>query len=178
MPQWSVAYLSQLIRKERYDVDPQEVRKYFAYDNVRDGILKLAEDLFGVEIRKWDTPLWAPGVEAYEMLEGGKVIGRFYMDNHPREGKYSHANAIPIRTGLTGRALPVGSARLQLPGRRPPDRADGASRRRDLPPRIRPPAPPHVRGPAATGRRQNPFDLEWDFVEAPSSDARKLGVGL
>ena len=108
VPAWSTGYLSQLIRKEQYSVDPQEVRQYFAYDNVRDGILKLTQDLFGVRIRKWDTPLWAPGVEAYEMVEGGKVIGRFYMDNHPREGKYTHANVIPIRAGLTDRQLPIG----------------------------------------------------------------------
>ena len=55
-----------------------------------------------------DTPLWAPDVEAYEMVEGGKVIGRFYMDNHPRDGKYTHANVIPIRAGLTDRQVPIG----------------------------------------------------------------------
>jgi thimet oligopeptidase len=168
VPQWSVAYLSQLIRKERYEVDPQEVRKYFAYDNVRDGIFRLAEDLFGVEIRKWDTPLWAPGVEAYEMLEAGKVIGRFYMDNHPREGKYSHANAIPIRTGLTGRALPVAALVCNFPAG---DHRTGLMEHRDVETFLHEFG--HLIHWLFAGRQdwaqQNPFDLEWDFVEAPSS---------
>ena len=41
-----------------YAYDRQEARKYFAYNNVRDGILELTEDLFGVEIRPWKTPVW------------------------------------------------------------------------------------------------------------------------
>ena len=112
VPAWSTGYLGQLIRKEQYAVDPQEVRKYFAYNNVRDGILQLTEDLFGVDIRKWDTPLWAPGVEAYEMYEGGKLIGRFYMDNHPRDGKYTHANSKANRVTHNGRILTRNSGPL------------------------------------------------------------------
>ena len=80
----------------------QEARKYFAYDNVRDGILKLTEDMFGVDIRPWKTPKWDKLVEAYEMYDHGKLIGRFYFDSHPRPGKYEHANAVPLRAGVNG----------------------------------------------------------------------------
>ncbi|HEX8466847.1 MAG TPA: M3 family metallopeptidase [Allosphingosinicella sp.] len=167
VPAWSTGYLSQLIRKEQYSVDPQEVRQYFAYDNVRDGILKLTQDLFGVQIRKWDTPLWAPGVEAYEMVEGGKVIGRFFMDNHPREGKYSHANVIPIRTGLTGRSLPVGILVCNFPAG---DHKTGLMEHRDVETFLHEFG--HLLHVIFAGRQQwgqqGPFGLEWDFVEAPS----------
>ncbi|HEX8307766.1 MAG TPA: M3 family metallopeptidase [Allosphingosinicella sp.] len=167
VPAWSTAYLSQLIRKEQYSVDPQEVRQYFAYDNVRDGILRLTQDLFGVQIRKWDTPLWAPGVEAYEMVEGGKVIGRFYMDNYPREGKYSHANVIPIRTGLTGRSIPVGILVCNFPAG---DHKTGLMEHRDVETFLHEFG--HLLHLMFAGRQQwaqqGPFGLEWDFVEAPS----------
>ncbi|HEU0098135.1 MAG TPA: M3 family metallopeptidase [Allosphingosinicella sp.] len=167
VPAWSTGYLSQLIRKEQYAVDPQEVRQYFAYDNVRDGILKLTQDLFGVQIRKWDTPLWAPGVEAYEMVEGGKVIGRFYMDNHPREGKYTHANVIPIRAGLTGRHLPVGILVCNFPAG---DHKTGLMEHRDVETFLHEFG--HLLHLVFAGRQQwaqqGPFGLEWDFVEAPS----------
>ncbi len=46
----------------------QEARKYFAYNNVRDGILRLTEDMFGVDIRPWKTAKWDKLVEAYEMV--------------------------------------------------------------------------------------------------------------
>jgi thimet oligopeptidase len=167
VPIWSTGYLSQLIRKEDYAVDPQEVRQYFAYDNVRDGILRLTQDLFGVQIRKWETPLWAPGVEAYEMLEGGKVIGRFYMDNHPREGKYTHANVIPIRTGLTDRTLPVGILVCNFPAG---DHKTGLMEHRDVETFLHEFG--HLLHLMFAGRQQwaqqGPFGLEWDFVEAPS----------
>jgi thimet oligopeptidase len=167
VPIWSTGYLSQLIRKEEYAVDPQEVRQYFAYDNVRTGILGLTQDLFGVQIRKWETPLWAPGVEAYEMLEGGKVIGRFYMDNHPREGKYSHANVIPIRTGLTDRNVPVGILVCNFPAG---DHKTGLMEHRDVETFLHEFG--HLLHLMFAGRQQwaqqGPFGLEWDFVEAPS----------
>ena len=167
VPAWSTAYLSQLIRKEQYAVDPQEVRQYFAYDNVRDGILRLTQDLFGVQIRKWDAPLWGPGVEAYEMVEGGKVIGRFYMDNHPREGKYTHANVIPIRTGLTGRSVPVGILVCNFPAG---DHKTGLMEHRDVETFLHEFG--HLLHLIFAGRQQwaqqGPFGLEWDFVEAPS----------
>jgi thimet oligopeptidase len=167
VPAWSTGYLSQLIRKEQYAVDPQEVRQYFAYDNVRGGIRRLTQDLFGVQIRKWDTPLWAPGVEAYEMVEDGKVIGRFYMDNHPREGKYTHANVIPIRTGLTDRQIPVGILVCNFPAG---DHKTGLMEHRDVETFLHEFG--HLLHLMFAGRQQwaqqGPFGLEWDFVEAPS----------
>jgi Zn-dependent oligopeptidase len=111
---WDNPYLSPIVEKESYGYDRQEARKYFAYDNVRDGILKLTEDLFGVEIRPWQTNAWHEDAEAYEMYDQGKLIGRFYFDSHPRPGKYEHANAVPVRTGVRGE-VPVGALVMNLP---------------------------------------------------------------
>lgn len=116
VPRWSSAYLSQLIRKEEYDVDPQAVRQYFAFDNVQTGIFQLTEDLFGVDIRPWEgAPVWHESVEAYELYDGGRLIGRFYLDMHPREGKYSHAAHFQTRIGLADRVLPVGTLVTNFP---------------------------------------------------------------
>jgi thimet oligopeptidase len=167
VPVWSTGFLSQLIRKEQYDVDPQEVRQYFAYNNVRDGILQLTHDLFGVEIRRWETPLWAPGVEAYEMYDGGRLIGRFYMDNHPRPGKYNHANVIPIRYGLTDRAVPVGILVCNFPTG---DHSTGLMEHRDVETFLHEYG--HLLHVIFSGRQRwgqaNMSNLEWDFIEAPS----------
>jgi thimet oligopeptidase len=112
---WNDAYAGGMVEKQAYAYDRQEVRKYFAYDNVRDGILKLTQDLFGVEIRPWQTAKWDPLVEPYEMYDHGKLIGRFYFDSHPRPGKYEHANAIPLRPGLDGRTVPTAALVMNLP---------------------------------------------------------------
>lgn len=111
---WQTGWLSPKVQQKFYAYNPQEARQYFAYDNVRDGILKLTEDLFGVDIRPWDTPVWDPEVETYEMVDGDKVIGRFYFDSHPRPGKYTHANMIPLRPGADGEP-PVAALVMNLP---------------------------------------------------------------
>jgi thimet oligopeptidase len=111
---WQTSFANQRVQKALYGYDRQEARKYFAYDNVRDGILKLTEDMFGVQIRKWDTPVWDRLVEPYEMIENGKVIGRFIFDNHPRRGKYEHANAGNVRLGV-GDRIPVAMLVMNVP---------------------------------------------------------------
>jgi thimet oligopeptidase len=111
---WQTGWLSPKVQQRFYAYDPQEARQYFAYDNVRDGILKLTEDLFGVDIRPWETPTWDAEVEAYEMLDGDRVIGRFYFDSHPRPGKYTHANMIPLRPGVDGEP-PIAALVMNLP---------------------------------------------------------------
>jgi len=112
---WSVSYAGRMIRTEEYQVDPQVVRQYFAFDKVRGGIFKLTQDLFAVEIRPWQTDVWSPEVKAYEMIEGGKVIGRFYLDMHPRENKFGHAAMFPVRMGIKNRSIPVAALICNFP---------------------------------------------------------------
>ncbi len=112
---WQANYLMNLVRQEDYALDSKEVRNYFTYHKVRDGIFGLTEDLFGVEIRPWDTATWHSDVESYEMVENGKVIGRFYMDNHPRENKYKHAAHWTLRSGVKNRQIPLSGLAQNFP---------------------------------------------------------------
>ncbi len=113
---WQVGYLNELVRQEQYSIDAQEVRKYFQYDHVLDGVLKLTSDLFGVEFQPWDTEVWHESVEAYQVIEKGKVIGLIYLDMHPREGKYKHAGHFSVRRGIPGRQLPISALVTNFPG--------------------------------------------------------------
>ena len=112
---WSTSYAAALIRKEDYAVDPQLIRQYLRYDKVEKGILTLIQDLFQVEIRPWQTPVWHPDVKTFELVERGNVIGRFYLDMHPREGKFTHAQMSPVRIGIQGRAVPVAILECNFP---------------------------------------------------------------
>jgi thimet oligopeptidase len=104
---WQRAYLNEKVRKEQFEVDSKEVREYFNYKATRDGILTLVQDIFGLTITPWATHTWHEDVEAYELRDGEKLIGRFYLDMHPREGKYQHAAAFPLQNGISGEQLPL-----------------------------------------------------------------------
>ena len=112
---WQASYVQNLLRLEDYALDSQEVRTYFQYDRVRDGIFQLTEDLFGVEIEPWDTPTWHEDVETYEILENGELLGRFYMDNHPRPFKYQHAAHWTLRTGIKDKQIPMSGLAQNFP---------------------------------------------------------------
>jgi thimet oligopeptidase len=165
---WSNAYITQQVEKRDYDYDRQELRKYFTYNAVRDGILKLTEDLFGVDIRPWHTATWDPAVETYEVYDQGQLIGRFYFDSHPRPGKYNHANMVPLRNGISGRTVPVGALVMNLPYG---DHGNGLMEHGDVVTFL------HEFGHMLHGifggqqqrwAGQSGVATEWDFVEAPS----------
>ena len=161
---WDNAYVSRIVQKESYGYDRQEARNYFNYDQTRDGILKLTEDMFGVEIRPWNTPKWDNLVEAYEMYDDGKLIGRFYFDSHPRPGKYEHANAVPLRAGV-GSSIPVAALVMNLPA------GKGLMEHGDVNTFLHEYG--HLLHYIFAGQNQrwaylSGISTEWDFVEAPS----------
>lgn len=114
---WQKTYVEERLKSEKYSIDSQLVRQYFSYDNVQAGIFALTEDLFGVEIKNWETEVWHPSVKAYEMYEDGELVGRFYLDMHPRDGKYSHAAAFGIQDGVSGVQPPIAALVCNFPGK-------------------------------------------------------------
>jgi len=112
---WQKSYLSNLISQEDYALDAQEVRQYFRFSKVQDGIFQLTEDLFDVEIVPWDTEVWHESVTAWEIRRDGKPISRFYLDLHPRENKYQHAAQWTLRSGLKDGQLPLSGLATNFP---------------------------------------------------------------
>jgi thimet oligopeptidase len=101
------SYLSELVRRSKYDFDSQSVRPYFPFMQVKQGILDAAAELFHVSFQQEpNVPSWEPSVETWIVIDGGKPIGRFYLDMHPRPGKFSHAEMAPILDGIRGKQLP------------------------------------------------------------------------
>lgn len=114
---WQKTYLEELIKKEKFNVDAQKIRSYFQFGVVRDGIFELTTALYGVTFRPWHTKVVHPDVQAYELMDGDNVIGRFYLDLHPRENKYKHAAHFGMQGGLKGKQLPISSLVCNFPGK-------------------------------------------------------------
>jgi thimet oligopeptidase len=102
----SRGYWYEQFRRTKYDFDSQSVRPYFPYASVEAGVLETAAKLFKVEFRPSTASAWHESVSVYEVFEGARLVGRFYLDMHPREGKSKWFSATPVVTGVRGRVLP------------------------------------------------------------------------
>jgi thimet oligopeptidase len=104
---YEVSYLNELVRRAQFNFDSQLVRPYFPFKEVRKGILDTAATLFHVTFQQEeDAPSWDPAVETWDVMDDGKMVGRFYLDMHPRPGKFTHAEMSPILDGIRGKQLP------------------------------------------------------------------------
>ncbi len=84
---WDWSYYTEKVRKEKFDLDEEEVRPYFKADNVREGVFAVANKLYGINFTKIDVPVYHEDVEAFEVSEAdGKLIGVIYFDSYARSG--------------------------------------------------------------------------------------------
>ena len=106
-----VSYYAELVRKEQLAVDAQQVRTYFPFESVRQGLLDVTGRLFGLEwspVPREDARTWHDEVATYDVSFSGERIGRIHLDLHPREGKYKHAAQFDLVRGVAGTQLAEG----------------------------------------------------------------------
>lgn len=117
----SRGYWYEQFRRSAFDFDSQSVRPYFPYEKVEAGVLETAAKLFKVKFQRSDAAGWDPAVSVFEVHEGGQLVGRFYLDMHPRDGKDKWFSAAPVVTGVRGRYLPEAALICNFPGGNPDD---------------------------------------------------------
>ncbi|HEY3989545.1 MAG TPA: M3 family metallopeptidase [Acidobacteriaceae bacterium] len=113
----SRGYWLEQYRRREFAFDSQAVRPYFPYQQVEAGVLATASRLFKVEFRPAaDAEVWHPSVSAWDVFDGGRNVGRFYLDMHPREGKDKWFSAAPLVPGIAGRQIPEAALICNFPG--------------------------------------------------------------
>jgi thimet oligopeptidase len=173
IPGYSAAYWMEQYQRTVYGFDSQAVRAYFPFPEVQRGVLDTAARLFHVkflEVKGLD--LWDPSVTVFDVMDGrdgaGKKLGRIYLDMHPREGKNKWFNAGTMVVGVANRQMP--EARLNGNFAGGADGDPGLMQYSDVVTFF------HEFGHmmhAVLGSHQDwvgtsSFNVEWDFVEAPS----------
>jgi thimet oligopeptidase len=120
---WDRLYYSELIRRSSYDFDSQALRPYFAFDRVFEGALRVTGTIFGLTYQRvTDVPVWHPSVRVYEVRDGASLVGRVYLDLHPRANKAAGgATTLTVRPGRKGRTIPETVLWASLPGGQPND---------------------------------------------------------
>jgi len=86
---WDWWYYTEKLRKEKYDLNENELRPYFSLEQVKKGAFELAHRLYGLTfVKRPDLPVYHEDVETYEILEAdGKHVGILYLDYFPRASK-------------------------------------------------------------------------------------------
>ncbi len=156
-------YYAEVVRRETFDVDAQQVRRYFDAMTVRQGLLDVTSRLFGLAYTAVpDAAGWHDEVVAYDVALDDRPIGRIYLDLHPREGKYKHAAQFDLVSGVEGRQLAEGVLVCNFPR--------GLMEHRDVVTLFHEFG--HLIHHVLAGRhpwvRFSGVATEWDFVEAPS----------
>jgi len=82
-------YYAEKVRKEKYDLNEEEIKPYFQIDNVKEGIFKVSEKLFGIKFKPLQgMPIYHDDVEVFEVLDAqNNHVAVLFMDYHPRASK-------------------------------------------------------------------------------------------
>jgi thimet oligopeptidase len=96
---WDVPFLSERLREQRYNVDQESLRAYFPPTPTLAWLLDVSGALYGLRFEAASVPVWHEEVLYYDVhdAETGAFIGGIYFDLYPREGKFPHAAAWPVR---------------------------------------------------------------------------------
>jgi len=98
---WDWWYYAEKLRKQKYDLDEEELKPYLSLDNVREGIFYVSNKLYGLQFEeRKDIPVYHEEVKAYEVKEAdGTHLAVLYIDSYPRPGKRGGAWCGAIRSG-------------------------------------------------------------------------------
>lgn len=93
-------YYAEKIRKERFDLDEQEMKPYFSLEKTREGVFTVCKNLYGLQFKQLNNvPKYHEDVTVWEVTEAnGNHVGILYMDFHPRTSKRGGAWMTSYRT--------------------------------------------------------------------------------
>ncbi|MDD2358445.1 MAG: M3 family metallopeptidase [Thiovulaceae bacterium] len=91
---YDMAYYSELLKREKYNIDEELYRPYFEKTSVINGLFEFLEKLFGLTCKEISLPLWHEKAKAYDIYLGQTLRARIYMDlearKHKKGGAWMH----------------------------------------------------------------------------------------
>ena len=84
---WDISYWSELLRKEKLNLDQESLRPWFPLNDVLKGLFKLSEKLFEIKVIEAcnEAPIWNNDVLFFNILnKDDKKIASFYLDPYSR----------------------------------------------------------------------------------------------
>ncbi|MCH2535572.1 MAG: Zn-dependent oligopeptidase [Bdellovibrionales bacterium] len=100
---WDTSYYFDKIAKDKYNYDSEYVKQYFPMESSLQGMFSIYQKIFQLDFKKIE-PLykWTEDVELYGVYDqkSQELLGMFYLDLYPREGKYNHFAQFTLAKGL------------------------------------------------------------------------------
>jgi oligopeptidase A len=85
---WDIAYASEKLKQQRYAFSENELKQYFPLPKVLEGLFRVIQTLFSVEIKPATLPKWHHDVQSFALInEKQETIAFFYLDPYARPGK-------------------------------------------------------------------------------------------
>ena len=86
------AFYAEKLRKQKFDIDDEELKPYFQLEKVQEAVFGLAGKLFRLEFKEInDVQKYHQDIKTYEITENGNYKALLYVDYHPRKGKRAGA---------------------------------------------------------------------------------------
>ena len=171
---WDTQFYIRMFKEYANNVNMQEVRQYFPLETVKQGMFSIYEKILQLKFSKIDNNnTWHEHVDTYIVHdnETNEVMGYFYMDLYPRQGKYSHAAIFPLTYGFNSdtnsyydvdRVLPIACMVCNFPQTEPLSLSDVTTFFHEFGHVM------HIICSKTELSSMSSFHVEGDFVEAPS----------
>ena len=92
MESYDHTFYAEKLRKQKFDIDDEELKPYFQLEKVQEAVFGLAKTLFGLEFKETsEIQKYHEEVKTYEIFEDGKFKALLYADYFPRKGKRAGA---------------------------------------------------------------------------------------